>query len=214
MSWIDVKEAVRTAVATALQLTDATGADGTTLVPLVTWENQRSAHRFSSGVLVDLRLGNVQGHGRDETRYELVTGATPALTDYIPTYGGYRTFSVWVRVYSDNQEGTDAVAVLGGRLRTRLRRPEARAILAADEVAIVTIGNTFDTDYRDQNGRMMSASLTELRLATVEQDTDAADEATGWVAIMEDGEGTFDGGAFPIEEGVTVVTNTDNEVIV
>lgn len=190
MSWATVQEAVRDWVAGALELEDFTGGRGTP-VPRVEWENRSSAQRYQrGGPWVDLRISNVVGKGQDETRYEFLDNADPTLARNVPTYGGYRLFTVTVKIGSDSQEPVDsAVSTLAGKLRTRLRRRDILAVLQAANAALVTIGPTIDVDYVDHDGRMMSYAITDIRLATTEQDTDS-DSDGDWVESAA-GEGTL-----------------------
>lgn len=194
MAWSTVQEAVRDAIAGALELPDYTGGRGTP-VSRVEWENRSSHQSYQrAGAWASLRLGNVVAKGHDETRYEVITGATPALTRKVPTVGGYRLFTVTVRIGNDSQEPADsAVSTLAGKLRTRIRRADIRAILQAGNVAIVRIEPTIEADYLDADGRMVSQSFTDIRFATTEQDTDS--DSDGDFIATAAGEGTLTDGA-------------------
>lgn len=185
MTWATTKEAVRLAVAAALSLPDETGSDGVVGgVHVVEWVNKRSANRFMS-TSVDLQLNNPVAQGRDETRYELIEGATVADNKLIPTYGGRRIFSVMVQISAESQEdGEEAVGQLAGQLRTRLKRPEILGILQDDLVALRSIGPSIPADYRNRDGHWLSASVTELFLACTESDTDD-DNAGDYIASAE-----------------------------
>jgi hypothetical protein len=175
------------AVALALQLEDATdlaGDEG----HRVEWESRSSAMRMVGSTFADLRFMSPNGAGAtDEIRYEM----NVAETALVPTYGGPRMFNVQVLCSSDSQEpDADSVGLMGGRLRTRMRRPNVLALLQDAGVALVSIGPTFDVSYSNQEGRDFSASSTEVRFACVESDTDATDDA-GWIAALE-AEGTLE----------------------
>ena len=199
-----MREAVRLTIASAVNLTDAVGVDAST-VKLVAWENQVDAQRWAPAAWCDLRLTGVNGSGTDEIRWTYTAGATPALSTNLPTYCGYRTFSVWVKLCIDSQSPTEeAVTTLSGLLRTRLRRTDILAIAQAAGVALVRIGPTFEADYRDADGRMVSSSTTEIRFACVEQDVDST--STGdFVNAVVDAEGTYTAGV----SGSDIVTDVD-----
>lgn len=217
MSWATAKEAVRLAVAAALDLEDYTGADGVTNgIHKVEWTNKKKAVRYllNDSAWVNLQFNQPVAQGRDEKRLEVTVGATPALTNVVPTYGGRRLFSVQVQIGSESQEdGEDAVAYLSGKLRTRLRRSEILGVMQAAQVALRTVGPSLSADYKNRDGHWVSNSITELFLATVESDTDPLDTSEGWINEMES-EGTYDGGAFPIQEDVDVVADIDQDVII
>ena len=174
MSWATVKEACRTAISVCLGLEDYPGGDGS-MVHQVEWKNKQMAMRWTTEKWVDLQLtaGN-SGTGTDEVRWcEVQVGARTILQ---PTYGGYRQFSVQVTICSESQEDADeAVGELADRLRTRIRRPDVQAPMQDAGVALVRVGSTFETDYQDQDGRMVSCSVTELRMGCVTSETDTTD---------------------------------------
>lgn len=176
---------MRLAIAKAIVLEDATDLAGDT-GRLVEWENRSTASRMTGTTTADLRFLSPSGIGMDETRYDL----NVAETQLVPTYGGQRLFSVQVLCQSDSQEpDADSVGLMGGRLRTRMRRADVLALLQAGGVAFVGVSPTFDISFQNQEGRMMSASSTEIRFACIETDTDATDDA-GWIANLES-EGTL-----------------------
>jgi len=170
MTWATKQEAIRLAVARCLRLPDVLAADGSQ-THVVEWFNRRTAHRWVDGPWADLELGAIVARGQDESRH---VGEDPADGTQLMSYGGYRLLTVTVAINSFSQEpGEDAVAELASRLRTRLRRPDVLAILQAEDVALVAVEGTLAADYED-DGRIISASFTDLRLATVELDTDVA----------------------------------------
>ncbi len=171
---------MRLAVAAATNLTDQTGLRGTP-VPRVEWQNRAKASRIVSGAWGELRFYAPAGLGIDETRYEM----NEAETALVPTYCGLRTFNVQVLLQASSQEPTaDAVGVLAGRLRTRIRRAEILAVLQAAGVSMIGVGPTLEVDYTDANGREVSASSTEMYFSCVESDTDEEYDA-GWIDNLE-----------------------------
>lgn len=191
MAWSTAQEAVRDAIALALQLEDFIGSDGVNYVRLVEWENRSTASRGLdySRPWADLMLGAVMADGsQDETRYTEDGSGDPEDIRMLPTYCGPRLFTVDVRIGVDSQEpGEESVGYMGSRLRTRLRRDDARDLLTAGEVALVSVGATINADYMDIDGRMVSCSITSLRFRTVDRDLDS-DSDGDWIATTE-GEG-------------------------
>jgi hypothetical protein len=191
VSWSTIQEGVRTAVATALQLEDFTGADALTPVRVTEWANRNTSHRWVDGPWADLTLGVVQVRHTDEIRYEDFTNADPELATYVPTTGGQRRFTVTVQVCTHSQEPGEASAgEIAGRLRTRMRRLDVLRTLQTAGVALMGIGATFDGDFPDHNNRMVSCSITELWFGCVESDTDESEESTAWIGHVA-AEGTL-----------------------
>lgn len=182
-SWKDKREAIRQAIIVALDLKREPAVElaggGTNIDFLVQWQGRREAARWTGGVWCDLRLGTVIPVGRDETR-RFYNEDDDALR---PTYGGQRSFTVMVIVASDDQEDEDAVGTAGSRLRTRIRREEVKAILAAVDVSLAEILSTSNFDFQD-DGVQYSQSMTELQFNTTEEDEDTT--GTGdWIREVE-----------------------------
>lgn len=206
MSWSVVQEAVRQAVITCTGMEDYLGADGVTYVRKVEWSNRPTAHRWVQNGFVDLDLGVVTNVHTDETRYEFIEGATPALSRLVPTTMGHRNFSVTVKVCVDNQDPSAAApTTLCGRLRTRLRRESVLGALQEAGVALVSIGSTINADF-DVDGRLWSCGILELSLRCSEVDTDTESDGD-WineVSTAEDNALTApDGTAVPVVLTVT-----------
>lgn len=180
MSWSDVREAVRLAIAEATQLEDVAGLRNTT-TRRVEWRNRATASRMVSGAWAELRFYSPVAMGVDETRYSFETNPDRL----VPNYGGPRQFNVQVLLQADNQEpDADAVGILAGRLRTRLRRREILDALLEAGVAFVRMGPSIEVDYTDINGREISASTTEMTFACAEIDVDESEDAS-WIAELE-----------------------------
>ena len=79
------------------------------------------------------------------------------------------------------EPGEEAVAFLGDRLRTRLRRPGILADLNTANVALIEVLSSVVADYMDADGRMVSQSVTDIRFATSVNDIDDTDTGD-WVA--------------------------------
>lgn len=172
MSWGDWSEAVRDAVALALELADFTGSDGLTSVPRVEWENRSSASRWCEGAWADLQLGSVVPRHTDEFRYDYVAGDTPEESSISETTGGPRVANITVRIGAPEQDPAAAApGFLAGKLRTRMRRQDVLDILHAAGVSLISIGSTLNADYADNNSRMWSGSFTDLRFGVTETDT-------------------------------------------
>lgn len=183
MSWASVQEAVRQAVAAATGRVDRLGADGATTIHDVEWENRREASlQWGDSATVDLCLGPVSHKGTGETRFEYDADEDTN----IPTVNIYALFTVTVKIRSLSQAGDEeAVGALASALRLKLRKIQRiRDILTAANVSVVDIGETANVDELEINGRMMSVSITDLRLATTESFTDT-DDAGDYIAHAE-----------------------------
>ena len=187
MGWSETREAVRLAIAAALRLDDQIDQLGES-DHQVEWENRARNASMAGSTLADLRFSAPVALGTDEIRYCYNENADRL----VPQYGGFRVFGVQVLCQSDSQEpDADSVGLMGGLLRTRLRRLEILGILHAAGVALVRIAPTFDTSYTNQEGRAMSASSTDITFSCVEFDQDPTEDV-GYVESI-DVEGTFSG---------------------
>jgi hypothetical protein len=198
MGWGEVREAVRLAIAKAMRLDDETDQLGNEYRH-VEWENRASAQRMVESTFVDLRFSGPTAIGTDEIRYDYDSENDINVAEY----GGFRIFGVQVLAQSDSQEpDADAVGVMAGRLRTRIRRPDVLEILQAAGVAFVRADPSFDVSYENAEGRAMSASSTDLTFSTVEYDRDE-EEDSGYVSNAEL-DGTISNGDTDIEIPVIV----------
>lgn len=178
-TWAVKQEAIRLAVATAIGVPDRLGADDLTSIKEVEWENHRDATaRWGNDErpLVNLRLGSIRSVGDDERRDVYDEDADRIHTYYC----GNRHFTITVTIMIPNQlPGMESVGELGSRLRTRLRADRIHKIYADADCAVVRVLETRVVDELEINGRMMSASVTDIRMATVEEwednDTDSGD---------------------------------------
>jgi hypothetical protein len=212
MSWSTVREGIRQAIALAARAEDYMGADAITAVRVTDWEGQPTASRWgqAAGPTVDLRMGEVIGLHQDERRVEFISGATPALSYLKPTYTGTRLFTVRVSVDSDSQlDDADAVGPYTGALRTRMRRDDVAAILQAAGVAIVTIGNTINADFLNEDGRQQSRAVTDIRFGTTESDTDADPTGDYIQNVAGQGELVGDVGATAVDTTFDVVDDVE-----
>lgn len=169
------QEAVRLAIATALQQLDVDIVGYDTL-HRVEWENKVGAQRAIDGLWVDLRIGYRRSETLDETRYLYTDNGTPETSTLQASVGGQREFLVTVTIGTDSQEGDEeAVFALSDRLATRMRREDVKAILRAGGVATISIGSSFNTDFKDMDARMCSRSITDIRFRAASFETDDAD---------------------------------------
>jgi hypothetical protein len=201
-TWREKRDAMLGAIARAMAL-DVAGsevlADGSMGGGFggggsVAFENERLGARMVGGVWVDLRIGNVRSIGQDETRRDFVDGVTVPDSGLTVRRGGPRDFTLTVMIGSDDQLDAGAVGHLAGLLRTRIRRSDVLEILAGADIGLARVLNTINNDYLDADGRMVSFSMTEIRLHTIEEDVDTfVDGDTvggdGYVAtVLGDGE--------------------------
>ncbi len=175
--WATLQEAVRDAVALALEMPDFTGADGTTSIRRVEWSERESAMRWGDSSWADLTLGAVRATGRGETRVvDFAEEATPADSSIAVERSNYSVFTVSVRVGNGNQDpGSESVGALGGKLRIRLGRDDVKEILQTGGVAIVGVEASIKADFVEPGSRRIwSSSLTDIIFSCVE--TDEEDE--------------------------------------
>lgn len=232
-NWATAQEAVRQAVALAVGAADYVGADNTTLVKVVTWDGEAASGTYKrSGPLVTLELGTVRSKGQDETRYELVSD--PSDPDDVtkqrlmPTYCGYRVFTVTVAIEAQDQRPAYAtVGALASGLRTRLARGACHALLQAAEVAVVDIMPTLNADWVNQDlGRKHSKCLTDVMFGFnehwAETDVSMGDfinevHATGLMARPDGEDIEFSiavTGDAVVSDLEPIVTETDEPVVV
>lgn len=187
VGWSEAQEAIRVAIATAIAVPDRVGADSVTVIREVDWEDRADAGQrwFEGGVRVDLSLGPVRVVGWDETHYNVDEDAETNTTVSI----GYRVFAVTVKIVSDSQEpGSASVGELAGRVRLRLRAPRIRAIYQEENVALVSVNDTFPARRLDINGRMQSVSVQDIYFSTYEVWEDIESNA-GWIdSVAGDGD--------------------------
>jgi hypothetical protein len=179
-----VKEGVRSAIALAMDLPDRLGADDATTIREVEWENKADAGAGwdFAGFTVRLRLGEVVARGDDETRYEY----DPDTDRNVPTYSGYRSFTVRVTVKAWTQaDDAEAVGELSSRLRTRMRADRVLALLEEVNVAFVGVERTVNMDNLEINGRSMSIAVTDVRLGMTETWTDEDEESGHYIKHVE-----------------------------
>lgn len=189
MDWGTWSEAIRDAVAEALELEDFVGSDGLTTVPRVEWENKSSASRWCDGPWADLQITSIVPVHTDEFRYDFNDGGTPATSTIDETTGGPRAVTVTVRIGVPEQDPSAAApSFLAGKLRTRMRKQSVLDILEAGDVSLTRIGATLNADYSDNNARIWSGAFTELRFGVTETDTT---EGLPYINTAEGNEGTF-----------------------
>lgn len=186
-SWKQKKAALKAAIAKALKLDVVDPlvelADGTfqgAASEAVQWENERFASRPTRGVWADLRLGSIVPIDQGETIYNYDEDTDQLL----PTYGGYRRFTVMVIIGTENQEDFEAVGEVAGRLRTRILRPDIHASLIAVDIGYTSTGATMNVDFMDE-GVMYSQSMTELTFETNEVDEPESGDVGHYIGYTE-----------------------------
>ena len=185
MTWTSARNAIRTAIAEALELPDFTGPDTVTTVQQVCWENQAEAQRWQTGLVVDLRLGAPQQLFKDERRSDLSGDPDDPETVLVYQSGGMREFNVTVMLSNDDQsEGNETVGELADKLRRRIRWEGVLEDLWAAGVAHVASGQVQNADGRDMDGRMVSRAVVDLRFRAVVSETDTS-AAGYWIESAE-----------------------------
>lgn len=181
LDWVSRKAAIKSAIASALQLNTTTAtqlANGSFAhTNEVEWENHRTGFRMTGSVWVDLRLGAVVVVDDDEVRRNTYGDTTVEGTRLLNTYGGRRRFTVTVMVSTDNQEQRDAVGTISAKLRTRIWREDIQAILEAERIGTIRVLSTVNADYAG-DGVMYSSAITDIQFSTVEFEGPDVDDVT------------------------------------
>lgn len=149
-------------------------------VACVRFENEPEVRH--NGACVVLRWVSEAAVGVDATHYTFAPDADP-LREMTPTTTGNRVAVLQVDVETlDQRPGVNAHAV-ATRAQTRARWPRLLAMLAAHEVALVSVGQLATTDY-PVDDRYASRRTFEVRLNAVARETDA-DGTTSYIATVE-----------------------------
>lgn len=199
MDWTLPLEAIRAAVAKAALLPDITVPSspraGATLRP-VEWKNRRGGNRVVKGQYVNLTVFAIVGVGRDETRYELDAPTDPddpATAAWVPVQEGNRVLRIQLECKSESQEPEKTASMLAERIRSRIRLPEVKKILAAQDVGYSHVEWSQAHDYMDADERSMSEALMEivfLKSVADRAETTPAGEGNDYFDTVE-GEGAI-----------------------
>jgi hypothetical protein len=190
MTWAAAQEAIRLVVAEASGLADYAGADGATYHG-VEWADRAGAATWEAPVNIELELGVVMPHGRTETRR-----APDINGEWVETVNSTVTMVVRIRVKSNSQEpGEDAVGYVAGRIRARIRSEVCRGILRNAGVAFIDQLATINASFRNQEARMDSYCITDMRFGYTEQYTQEGLGLGGDYIARAEGEATLSGGA-------------------
>lgn len=163
------------------------------------WEGTRDASSWVADSWVDLQVISVRNIGTDEIRTEKKkvdpnAGWTDVNTRLEPTYSGLRQFVVRIRINSYSQDpGEESVASIAERIRLRVRRPDKQQLLRDGGVALVRTYATQYADYQDEEGRIVSCSVTDVEFAHAVNETDTQTEAGGFISTVT-GTGTYQPG--------------------
>lgn len=167
MDLATIKEAIRTAVA------NATGLD----IVRVQWVGTPESGQWRPWPCVDLVFRRPVKLGWDNhirtfvpTDPEDPEGAG-VLTR---TIAGPRTFTVEIRVETDNQDGGAEAMTYVTRLQTRLQRPAIGGSLSAAGVNVATIADGVDADITVDD-RVVSLSVLDVVFNAVENDVDTTE---------------------------------------
>jgi hypothetical protein len=168
-TWKQKKAAIREAVEFAaridrLNVAVPLAGGGSSLSHLVAWAGERAASRWTGGgAWIDLRFNWITTISNDESRQSYDED-----TDIVTyEYGGHREFVVSVVVRSDNQEDMDAVGDVAQGIRTLIRHPAVRAILAAADIGLARVERTVMADYVEHDVTY-SQALIDLAFNTWE----------------------------------------------
>lgn len=203
MNWEDPLEAIRAAIAKAAQLPDVplpSSPRAGAQLRAVEWRNRRGGNRITKGQYVNLRVFGIVAVGRDETRYDQddpTDPDDPTTAALVPVQMGNRVVRVQLECKSDSQEPEKTATMLAERIRSRIRLPEVKAILAAADVGYSHIEWSSEADYMDADERMMSDALMEivfLKAVADRAETVPAGEGNDYFERV-DGSGTIEDGA-------------------
>lgn len=174
-TWKQKKAGIKSAIEFAARIDRLNAAvplagGGSSVSHLVAWSGERSASRYTSGVWIDLRFNWVTTISNDETRQSYDED-----TDVVTyEYGGHREFVVSIVVRSENQEDFDAVGDVAQGIRTLLRHPTVRAILAAVDIGLARIERTVQADYVEHDVQY-SQALIDVAFNTWESYVETVD---------------------------------------
>lgn len=166
MDWATIQEAIKTAIATALDLPDV-GA----YQPIV-WEDTSAAGTWHAPAQarVRLKLHEPTQVGQDGLYFDYDEDEDKLF----PVVAGDRTFFVSVKIRAHTQvpgSASEPVGVVAGKLRSRLQWPRVRALLDAAGVAVRTARPTINAS-EPQDGRQVAVAIVDLVFNAVENDTD------------------------------------------
>lgn len=199
MDWSAPLEAIRQAIAKAALLPDiavpSSPRAGAQLRP-VEWRNRRGGNRVTKGQYINLMLFGIIGVGRDETRYDYLdeNPSDPTQDALRPVQMGNRIVRIQLSCKSDSQEPEKTAGMLAERIRSRIRLPEVKAILAAQDVGYSHIEWSTTDDYIDADERAMSEAMVEIVFLKAVSER-ASDDASMDYFDRVDGEGTIEDGA-------------------
>lgn len=165
MDWTPPLEAIRLAIASAASLPDQIGPVTARTTRAVEWKNRKTGNRVIKGQWINLRAPAIIGIGRDETRYDVDAQTDPDdpnTAAVVPVVMGNRLLRIELECRSDSQEPGLTAAMIAERVRSRIRLPEVRAILAAQDVGFSHIEFSTPEDYHDADDRMISESIMEI----------------------------------------------------
>lgn len=170
MDWSTIQAAIKSAVATALDLPDVG-----TYQPIV-WEDTSasSAWHAPAQARVRLKLHEPDEIGTDGLYWEYDADEDKLL----PVVAGPRTFFVSVKIRAHTQapgSASEPVGVVAGKLRSRLKWPRVQAILDAAGLGLQIIRPTINAS-EPQDGRQVAMAIVDVVFNAVENDTDTAAE--------------------------------------
>lgn len=168
MDWATMRPALLAVVQSATGLTDP-GA--------CAWKGSKDAVGRRPPVVANLSCSGAGGVGVDEQR-GVFDGGTQ-MKDI--TISGSRTFSLTVRIETQEQTDSGIASVFADRLRARIRRDSVYSQLSAVGLAVADIVKTQTIDNVIVDGRVLSVAVVEILLNAAENDRDDSAGSGNWI---------------------------------
>lgn len=167
MNWPTIRDTLQLSVSkmTGLQIDD------------VVWAGSFAERSMVVRTRAILRANAVNTVGVDETRYQ---NSTNPLDDMQATRVGQRDFTLTVQIESQDQDPPGWARTLIDRVRALIQTADLVQLFASVGIAVSRFLGTQHFDYL-ASGRMVSASIMDIKMLGAEMITDATVGAGGWI---------------------------------
>jgi len=125
----------------------------------------------------ELKIRSIRGLGADEKRPTYNSGTQTRTI----TITGTRRVIAQVKIVSARQSAGMDCQALAELMRTRLQRDSIQDVLQTYGVAIADIRESASADFVSDDGRQMSACVSELLIWLGENDVDDAAGSADWI---------------------------------
>lgn len=150
---------------------------GLTAAGAVAWKGSKNEGGFRPQVVANLSIGPVSGVGNDEERASYDAGTNTRTV----TRCGQRTFTMTVRIETQDQGDASIAMVYADRLRVRMMRDSIASQLLAVGVAWADMHPTQTLEGVKVQGRTLSVAIVEVVFNGVENDVDDTAGASDWI---------------------------------